>query len=258
VLDGVYIKEHLDKKRPVPYTHLREADVMWSKRIWRTMDLREKINHPFYYPTDETVTNRKCLFNVIKYGLMTTGELTAYANPVFDDEFKVEMTPSEVKMSLSYTDTVYTPDLETGELIKKIIPMEIDAEKVKRYWIKEDWFFDKQRSVLDVRIIGIAPMREKIDKSTGEFRGFEPLFWVYFPQCRKVFARYEVFNRKNDAERRTYDEIFHKRLFSSFIHKEANVYDRVIMDYAQGLEALLESDRIKEKIFNLEHDMWHL
>ena len=35
VLDGVYIQEHIPTKRVVQYTHLREADVMWSRKIWR-------------------------------------------------------------------------------------------------------------------------------------------------------------------------------------------------------------------------------
>ena len=35
VLDGAYIKEHTKTKRVVPYTHIREADVMWARRVWR-------------------------------------------------------------------------------------------------------------------------------------------------------------------------------------------------------------------------------
>jgi hypothetical protein len=53
VLDGIYVKEHHPAKRVIPYTPLREADVMWLKRVWRVIDLREKINHPLYYPTEK-------------------------------------------------------------------------------------------------------------------------------------------------------------------------------------------------------------
>ncbi|MFN9324264.1 MAG: hypothetical protein ACK6A5_02620, partial [Flavobacteriales bacterium] len=63
VLDGAYIKEHTKTKRVVPYTHIREADVMWARRVWRTIDLREKMNHPLYYPT-EAINDRKSLFDV--------------------------------------------------------------------------------------------------------------------------------------------------------------------------------------------------
>ena len=53
VLDGVYVQEHIPTKKVVPYEYVREADVAWSKRVWRVIDLREKFNHPLYYPLDD-------------------------------------------------------------------------------------------------------------------------------------------------------------------------------------------------------------
>ena len=107
---------------------------------------------------------------------------------------------------------------------------------------------------MDVRIIGICPVVD--DYLNGVFRGYKPLFWVYFPEARPIFAKAEVFNRHNSAKRLTYDDVFWKRMFNSYIYKEENVYDRVITDYATGLDALLESERIKTEIFNFEHDLW--
>ncbi len=250
-----WVKDHINKRKPITYVHEREADIMWSKRIWRTIDLREKINLPLYYPDNEEVIDRKSLWKVIKMGLLS-GEITAYDQPAFDDEFQLELTLNQVKGKIATMDTVYTQD-SLGNMTMKTVPKEIMTENIKRYWIKEDWFFDKQRSVMDVRIIGICPLKEKIDMNTGDFRGYEPLFWLYFPQCRPMFGRYEIFNRHNDSERRTFDDIFHKRLFSSFVHKESNVYDRYIVQYTGQMGCLLESDRIKDELFVMEHDMWH-
>jgi hypothetical protein len=73
-----------------------------------------------------------------------------------------------------------------------------------------------------------------------------------------AFANVEVYNRQNDAERRTLEDIFWKRMFGSYIYKETNVFDRIIDEYAQGIDALMESERIKEEIFLLEHDLWEL
>ncbi len=115
--------------------------------------------------------------------------------------------------------------------------------------IKEDIYFDKQRSQMDVRIIGVCPVRDNYDEN-GVFRGKEPLFWIYYPEIRPVLAKAEVFNRFNDAERRTYEDIFWKRMFESYIIKEKNVYDRKVADYAQGLDALLESERIQNQLFS--------
>jgi hypothetical protein len=84
------------------------------------------------------------------------------------------------------------------------------------------------------------------------------LFWVYFPECRQLFANSEVFNTKNDAQRCSADDVFMKRMFSSFVNKESNVYDRPVAAYATGIDALLEAERVKNDIQLIEHDVWHL
>ncbi|MCF8276027.1 MAG: gliding motility protein GldN [Flavobacteriales bacterium] len=254
VLDGVYVKEHYPTRKVIPYTHLREADVMWSTRIWRKLDLREKINHPLYYPT-EPIKNRRSLTQVI-IEAVREGSLTAY-DPL-DDEFTMTLTKAEIERKLSFIDTQYieSPD-PPYDLQMTVIEEDFQPANVKEFRLKEDWFFDRQKSILDVRIIGIQPVADNIDRTTGEVRGKEPMFWVYFPEARNIFASAEVFNRQNDAERRTMEDIFWKRMFGSFIYKEKNVYDRLVSEYMlNGIDQLLEAEKIKEEIFILEHDLW--
>jgi len=257
VLDGVYVKEHSATRQVIPYPYLREADVMWSKRIWRVIDLNEKINLPLRYPLSKSTTDRKSLVDLLMDAI-SEGSLTAYSST--DDEFTAPVTMKEIEAKGgSRTDTVkmQRPDPPYDEY-DTIIAKEFSRDKVIAYRVKEDWFFDKQRSVMDVRIIGIAPMVLAVDEAGNVREGNLkiPLFWVYYPEARKLLANTEVFNRSNDAERRTFDDIFQKRFFNSYITKEANVYDRRIEDYRQNLSALLESERVKEEITNLEHDMW--
>ena len=254
VLDGVYVKEHYPTRKVIPYTHLREADVMWATRIWRKLDLREKINHPLYYPI-EPIKNRRSLTQVILEAVRE-GSLTAY-DPL-DDEFTMTLTKAEIERKLSFIDTQYIENPEPPyDLQMTVIEEEFQPKNVKEFRLKEDWFFDRQKSVLEVRIIGIQPVADNIDRTTGEVRGKEPMFWVYFPETRNIFASAEVFNRQNDAERRTLEDIFWKRMFGSYVYKEKNVYDRQISDYMlNGIDQLLEAERIKEEIFILEHDLW--
>lgn len=257
VLDGAYVKEHNPTKRVVPYPHLREADVMYAQRMWQIIDLREKMNHPLYFPLEE-IADRKSLFDVIKHALLTEGSLTAYSlGPTDDDdEFRYPMSQSEIDSVLRPVVTKMTEDLETGEPIPVEVEEPVNSRDITQYQIKEDWIFDKQRSERYVRIIGIAPMKEDYDDE-GTKRGYKTLFWLYFPECRYVFANASVFNFQNDAKRRTFEEIFQNRMFSSYIIKEANVYDRSIAAYARGIDALLESERIKDELFTVEHDLWH-
>ena len=86
--------DRISRPFPVSYASLREADVMWSKRIWRVIDLREKLNMPMYYPTRPKVCLMS-LFDVLKCAILE-GDLQAFGEPVFDDEFTRPMTKKEV------------------------------------------------------------------------------------------------------------------------------------------------------------------
>lgn len=257
VLDGAYIKEHTKTKRVVPYTHIREADVLWARRVWRTIDLREKMNHPLYFPT-EAINDRKSLFDVIRQGLLVDGSITAYdPGPMADDdEFRKPLLTADIQQMFTRIDTQWTENLDTGELMPVAQEITVESADIKMYRIKEDWIFDKQRSTMDIRILGIAPMKE-IKGDDGEVRGYGPMFWLYYPECRYVFANWEAFNRENDAERRSFEDIFWKRQFSSYITKWSNVYDRGINQYKTGLDALLEGEEIKQALFEFEHDLWN-
>jgi gliding motility associated protien GldN len=257
VLDGIYQPEHTLERRVIPYAPLREADVMWLRRVWRRINLYEKANHPMYFP-EKPEQGRMSLFDVIKEAILANGTLTAYdPGPLQDDDmFRKRFTTDEVKNVLSSTDTVQVENIFTGEFEDKIVTTEVRSIDVKWYEIKEELFFDKQRSVMDVRIIGICPMKAKINESSGEFQGLQPLFWIYYPEARYVFVKSEIFNRGNDVERRTYEDIIWKRQFSSYITKMSNVYNRGVSQYQKGLDALIEAERLKESIFNMEHDLW--
>ncbi len=255
VLDKPWIKENTPTRRVIPYTHVREADVMWQRRVWRTIDLREKINHPLYYPITP-IQDRKSLYDVIKEGVLE-GTITAYDD--VDDEFTVQLTKAEAKGKMGNFKVVEQFD-EWGEVIDGAadsVYEDYSSQDIFEYRLKEEWFFDRERSIMDVRILGIAPVRLSIDEDTGESKGKVAMFWIYFPEARYVFANYDVFNRQNDAERRTFEDIFWKRMFNSYIVKRSNVYDRSNRAYLKGLDLLLEGDKIKEDIFNYEHDLWH-
>jgi len=251
VLDGVYIKQHATSRRVIPYTHLREADVMWSKRVWRILDMREKINHPLYFPIFE-INDRKSMIQVTR-SVAEEGVVTAFSP--FDDEFKLPLSVTEIE-SIGVTETtVEIEDPETFEITEKTIKNDFNPANVKRYRLKEDYFFDKRKSELDVRTIGLCPVLEKYDEN-AEYKGDSDMFWIYYPEIRMVYANAEVYNTSNDSERRTIEDIFWSRQFATFIYKENNVYDRLISEYKEGLDALLEGQRIHEEIRDWEQDLW--
>jgi len=256
VLDGAYVKESNITKRVIPYPHLREADVMYTKRVWQRMDLREKINHPYYYPINP-IADRKNQFDVVKKALLKDGALVAYGTGPTgdDDEFRYPLSRNQIDSVLNPTKRFPKYDLETNERLPDSIgTVPVESVKVTSYRLKEDWIWDRQRGERYVRIIGIAP---EYEIETDEGTKPQTLFWLYYPECRYVLANADAFNPINDAQRRTYEDMFQKRFFNSYIIKESNVYNRSIEAYARGLDALAESERIKHELFLLEHDLWH-
>jgi gliding motility associated protien GldN len=254
VLDGVYVREHSPTRSVVPLSYLREADVMWSKKIWRIIDLKEKMNLAFYHPVEKTNDRRS--LNDILYDAVKEGTLTAYN----DEEFTTPKTREEFqRIGGAGVDTTQIVDPEPPYLTRDtVIVREFATANIVAYRVKEEWFFDKQRSVIDVRIIGIAPLIYAVDDKGNRREGDvkQPIMWIYFPEARKILANQEVFIRGNDSDRRTWDDIFQKRMFASYIYKENNVFDRRIEDYKSGMDALVEAERIKQDIINMEHDLW--
>ena len=118
VLDGAYVKETNLTKRVIPYPHLREADVMYVRRIWQDIDLRQKINQMFYFPVDP-IEDRKNLFDVIRYALEVEGSLTAYGTGPAgkDDEFRYPLSASQVDSMLNPVVIIPQFDAITGEVI---------------------------------------------------------------------------------------------------------------------------------------------
>ena len=251
-LDNVYVKEHVANRKPIPYPTIREADIFWSKRIWRMIDLRERINLPLYYPTT-SMDDRYSLIDLLLYGIRY-GYLNAYSTR--DDEFKVLLNLDQVISNMGAdSDTTEVLNTETGYMETKIVTKEVRTDEVKQILVKELWFFDRNHSRLDVRIIGLCPIREYVNDEGNVVK--KQAFWINFSEVRPLFARYEIFNAGNDAQRRSFDDLFMSRFFGSYIVKESNIYNnRQIDTYAVGVEAMLESERVKYDIFRMEHDMW--
>lgn len=263
VLDGVYERETIPQRVPIPYPHLREADMMWTKRVWRIIDLRERMNHPLYFPTvrmHDRISLVQRLLDAIKFN-----EISAY-DPDVDDEFSTLLSYNQVLSNFEAEDrTITQVSPTTGRDTTIIIPGQIRWEQVRELLIKEEWFFDKQHSTVQVRILGICPIRVYArilqtgddDEVAGDLVRRQ-LFWVYFPHARSVLANTAVFNEANDAQRISFDDLFFSRRFSSYIVRESNVFNnRRINEYTfGGIPNMQESDRIRNNLFMWEHDLW--
>lgn len=256
------IERNLVKDRiPLAYEHIREDDAAYVQRVWREIDVHEKMNLPFVYKADGDQGNQR--FINILLSAIKNDSITAFAAE--DDRFTTPMTYQGISellvakpRKIAVPDMVQDPDGSKGIMRDTTIVEEFNPDKVERYWIKEDWVFDKESSRMHVRILGIAPLKT-ITSEDGSFRDVSPVFWVYYPDLRATFAKHEVYNAKNFGARMSWEELFESRMFASRIIKSTvgNPNDEFIRQYIKDpILALLEGENIKEKIFNYEQDLW--
>lgn len=310
-VDGYVVKSDFENRKVVPYANIRQTDIVFSKRVWREMDLREKMNQAFASPKSSLIN---ILLEAIQAGKLRAYDPTPTKDDPNGDSFKTRLAPDQVMARFGGDSILVEEFNENNEVVgSSYQSRDFDATQVVKFRIKEDWIFDKQRSVFEARIVGIAPLivpqipgASDITMPIGGTEGnsgantaadpFDPFaapaqnntetttnaaaqtdvalppvgeasfmpsidatpaFWVYFPEARHVLVNKEVMNRHNDATGLSYDDIFIKRMFTSYIVKQSNPEDLRIKDYiGDDMERLFESERIKKSLMDYEQDLW--
>ncbi len=248
----------LKDRTPLAYENLRADDAMYRHKIWREIDTREKINLPFKYSADENNGNQR--FISILFKAIQDSAVTVFSS--IDDRFTTPMSLSDVATVVS-GDSVPVPLIDSNGVTYGVRYQrnEVNLDSFYKFRIKEEVIFDKESSRLFWRILGIAPVKNVIT-SQGLNLGESELFWVYYPDMRPIFSKYDVYNGKNYGARMSWEDLFESRMFYGRIIKSTidNPFDRFINQYPglrdKGILQLLEGENIKEKIFNYEQDLW--
>jgi len=255
----------VDNDKPLEYGYIDDRDILWSKVVWEYIDLNERINLPYYYPVDTTSVSmdRRSLFDTLLRGIKS-GKITE----VYDDSyFTAKMSKAEITSKLYRIDTTDAgfDELNAGNtnINEYIDKVNLTSQDIEGFKIKGLWYFDKRQGELKYRLLALAPVAPDVQTMGREDVNVSeqlPLFWVWFPDARKVLHHMKVFNQKNSAYPITYDHLLNARRFNSIIYREENIYgDRDVADYVKGnaLFQVLESNKIKDEIRAKESDMWN-
>ncbi|MCL9980100.1 MAG: gliding motility protein GldN [Bacteroidia bacterium] len=243
--------------------YLRQADVKFRKRVWRVIDLRQKLNKNWTWPRSPITQ--------VFWELGTKGLVRAYAN----DSFRRVVTPEKILEIVSSLDKV--PVLAPGiaaeeatadDYVDSMVVVTFKYYDIKKFEIMEDWVFDYKHGEMKPIIIGIAPIKPEVidvqlpDGTTQKKQvGESKPFWLLMDDCRPTLAKSQVFNRYNDAMRLNWDQQLNlHRLFDSYVVKQTDYDDLYIsskVDFKDdGVAVLLEAEKIKNDLFIFEHDLW--
>jgi gliding motility associated protien GldN len=255
----------LDNDAPLEYGYVDDRDILWSKTVWETIDLDERVNFPLYYPIDtvDIGADRRSLYDVLLKNIKNGKLEDVYV----DSYFTEKRVFSDLAATLSKVDTTDMgyEQINAGEVLSAefINERDLTAADIEEYRIKGIWFFDKRQGELKYRLLGIAPVAPDVnfidDESMDPADAKVELFWVWYPGARQLLHDAKVFNQRNSAQPISYDMLLNARRFNGVIYREDNVHgDRKVNDYIadNALFQLLESKRIKEVIRDREQDMW--
>ncbi|GGE10930.1 type IX secretion system ring subunit PorN/GldN [Sphingobacterium cellulitidis] len=211
--DGFYQVNNLEDAVPFAYPEVNLKNIRFYKRVWRDIDLKDERNFIYAVPGNS-------LMEVIMKGI-ETGKLTPY-NPE-DDSFKGKLSASEG--IARFADSVLVPifDDEGNQIDSRMTLNEFNPERVTKFRIKEDIFFDKQRGRLETRIIGVAPLMDITTSSElATSVGSTPAFWLYFPQLRYSLVKVDISDPDRGLYDMTMDDLFVQRKFASKIVRESS------------------------------------
>ncbi len=252
-----------DDDNPLEYGYVDDRDVLWSKTVWEKIDLDERINFPYYYPTDtvDIGPDRRSLYHVLLTNVKNGNIKDVYV----DSYFTEKRTYDDIKATLRKVDTLDLgyEQLNAGEQVSPeyIDIRDLTAADIEEIRVKGIWYFDKRQGEMKYRLLGLAPVAPDVNfiDDDAETRDLVELFWVWFPSVREILHEAKVFNNRNTAMPISYDHLLNSRRFNGLIYREDNVYgDRIIEDYIRenALMQLIESDKIKDRVRDFEQDMW--
>lgn len=271
----------------------RTDDVVWSRVVYRIIDMRFKQNYQLYFPTNPNDPKYWSLFRLILDAVVNGREnnqgQVEYLNlynfndkgikPIFADSMLV---PRDRNMQAAFgvdkadfldmddpdgylvlydslTNTISYNDYGYANFIRNQV----------KYVTMEVVFFNKHMSRFYTKLIAIAPLYAPLRAGQTIYEQLysQVMFWILFDELRPFLARQYMIPTNNSSIRMTFDNFFAEHLYSSYIIGDDNMYDRIIAQ-GKGVKGSQlspdfseewvhrEQQRIADELLNTELDLW--
>ncbi|MDR3011481.1 MAG: gliding motility protein GldN [Sphingobacterium sp.] len=245
--DGFYQANNMEDAVPFAYPEVNKKNIRFYKRVWRDIDLKDEKNNVLAIPGNS-------LIEVVMKAI-EKGKLSLYSPD--DDSFKGRLSAQEGMAR--FADSVLVPifDGEGNQIDSKMALNEFDPARVTKFRIKEDIFFDKQRSRLETRIIGVAPlMNITTSAELAESVGATPAFWLYFPQLRYSLIQVDISDPDKGLYDMTMDDFFVQNKFASTIVRESSPGMLQNLKETENGGQQLDGKKVEEKLDAYKKKLW--
>ncbi len=245
--DGFYQANNMEDAVPFAYPEVNKKNIRFYKRVWRDIDLKDEKNNILAIPGNS-------LIEVVMKAI-EKGKLSLYSPD--DDSFKGRLSAQEGMAR--FADSVLVPifDGEGNQIDSKMALNEFDPARVTKFRIKEDIFFDKQRSRLETRIIGVAPlMNITTSAELAESVGATPAFWLYFPQLRYSLIQVDISDPDKGLYDMTMDDFFVQNKFASTIVRESSPGMLQNLKETENGGQQLDGKKVEEKLDAYKKKLW--
>lgn len=262
----------------------RRDDIVWSRIVYRVIDMREKQNSQIYYPLTPTVKYKNLLRIILEAAVNDT--LKGYEKkdediqPAWDkapickerfSEFFIECSVDSAEKTVKPNPCVKKDELTNKPIIDDY-QFNPYCKKQLKYVVQEIVFFNRHYSKMYTKILAIAPvyiyneininkqLAGVMSKSADDIWNFfqsSVVCWFAYDELRPYLAKQLIIPNGNENQRMTFDDFFSQRLYHSYILGDSNMFDKVLLrTYTDAISLRREQQRIENELLNIEQDIW--
>lgn len=255
-----------------------DHDVMFKKRVWRRMDLKEKQNRPFFAFNNEIT---KIIIEAVQAGILHPYANDSLKTRMSKEDFLVNMKMpdlggglTEEEKALGFGeeeedlgDDGWGEDTDDGwgeEEKPAASQTNTDyffANEVSILELMEDVIFDKRRSRLyyDIQSVKLVIPASVFASTTGLQKEVGVFKYIDLVALFRSMPEEAIwFNPQNSAEHKNLADAFTLRLFSARLTKIANPENLEIVDIynRSPKEGIMASQQLEHKLMEMEHNLW--
>ena len=236
-------------------TEPSEADLQWTKVVYRILDLTKGKNPALYYPEEPNEDGQSMFFIIMR--LLANNQISAYeyldGREMFTDEYKIKVSEMLDRFHVLFSEAKGSTDKNPKYAIEDA---DIPGNEILSYFIIEKWEFDTRTNAMRTRVDALCPVLHRDDGYGNEIPF--PMFWVKLNDIRPYIAQQYIFtDDDNNLTRYNLDDFFKLNMYTGDIYKVKNLQNKSLMQLYPDSAALKHAqDSIEERLHRFDKNLW--